>query len=82
MRYDGIYIPYKDKIGLCHSIVISQESYVIRNKCHVRWLRFNFKRMLITGLGQKSLNLSAVISLAYMGKGEKEKSVNIVHQTF
>ena len=29
----------------------------MRPKCHVRWLRFHFKRMLITGLGQQTLLL-------------------------
>ena len=30
---------------------------MMRPKCHVMWLRFHFKRMLITGLGQQTLPL-------------------------
>ena len=46
---------YEDIIGLCHSVAILKEIYVMRPKCHLRWLRFNLKRMLITGLGQETL---------------------------
>ena len=38
--------------GLCHGVVILREIYVMRLKCHVRWLRLHFERALITGLGQ------------------------------
>ena len=31
---------------------------MMRPKCHVRWLRFYFKSMLNTGLGQQSLSFS------------------------
>ena len=44
-------VSYVDIIGLCHSVTI----YVVRYKCYVRWLRFYFKRTLITGLGQQTL---------------------------
>ena len=30
----------------------------MRPKCHVRWIRFHFKRMLIMGLGKQTLMLS------------------------
>ena len=33
----------------------------MRPKCHVRWLRFHFKRMLITGLGQQTLPIRMVM---------------------
>ena len=49
-------VPYVDIIGLCH--VVSQfydKSIVMRRKCHVMWLRFHLKRMLITGLCQWTL---------------------------
>ena len=39
-------VPYIYMIGLCHSVAI------LRHKCRVRWLRFHFKRILITGIGQ------------------------------
>ena len=48
----NIMVSYVDMIGLCHSVTILRETYVMRLKCHVRWLPFHFKRMLITGLSQ------------------------------
>ena len=53
-----IMVPYVDISGVCHSIVILWEIYVMRRKCHVMWLRFHFKHMLITGLGQLTLTFS------------------------
>ena len=49
-------VPYVDLIGLCHSVAILRGIYVMRHKCHVRWHNFNFKRMLITRLGQQTLD--------------------------
>ena len=46
------YVSYVDINGLCHSVAILLEIQVMPHKCHVRWLRFHFKRMLIMGLGQ------------------------------
>ena len=48
----NIMVSYVDIIGLCHSVAILWKIYLMRRKCHVRWLRFHFKRMLIKGLGQ------------------------------
>ena len=48
----NIMVPYLDIIGLCHSVAILWEIYAMRPKEHLLWLRFHFKRMLITGLGQ------------------------------
>ena len=48
----NIMVPYIDTIGLYQSVEILWEVYVMRHKCHVSWLRFNFKRMLIAVLGQ------------------------------
>ena len=45
-------VSYVDIIGLCHSVTILRRIYVMRPKCYVRYLRFQFKQMLITGLGQ------------------------------
>ena len=47
----NIILSYVEIIGLCHSVEILWEIYVMRPKCHVRWLSFHFKRMLVTGLG-------------------------------
>ena len=52
-------IPYGDIIGLCHSVAILWEIYVVRHKCHVRWHYSHFKRMLITG--QSAYILSNVL---------------------
>ena len=41
-------VPYIDIIGLW-------EMYVMRHKCHERWLHFHFKVMLITALGRYTL---------------------------
>ena len=38
---------------MCHNFMRN----VMRRKCHVRWLRFYFKRMLITGLDKQTLHL-------------------------
>ena len=46
----NIMVPYVEIIGLCHSITILGEIYVM-------WHNFHFKRMQITGLCQQSLNL-------------------------
>ena len=35
----------------------------MQSKCHVRWLRFHFKGMLITGLGQQTLDLRSNLSI-------------------
>ena len=51
----NIMVPYVDIIGLCPSLAILWEIYVIRHKCNVRWLRFHFKWILIMGLGQLAL---------------------------
>ena len=51
---------YVDIIVLCHSVAILREIYVMRSKCHVKWLSLHFKRMLITGLGQKTLIAIAI----------------------
>ena len=48
-------VPYVDKIDLCDIVPFLREINVMRHKCHVRWHNFNFKRMLITGLGQQTL---------------------------
>ena len=48
----NIMVSYVDIFGLCHSVAILWEIYVMRSKCHVMWLRFHLKRMLIKGLGQ------------------------------
>ena len=36
-------VPYVDIIGLCHSVAILLEIYVMWHKCHVSWLRFHFQ---------------------------------------
>ena len=59
----NITVSYVDIIGLCHSVAILFEIYVMRPKCHVRWLRFHFKRIPITGLGQ--LFLVTLIIIRY-----------------
>ena len=46
----NIMVSYLVIFGLCHSVAILWEIYVMRRECHVKWLRFHFKRMLITGL--------------------------------
>ena len=62
----NIMVPYVDIIGLCHSVAILWEIYVMRPKCHVRWLRFHFKRMLITGLGQLTLpNVKGITEFSF-----------------
>ena len=38
----NIIVSYVEIIGLCHSVAIFWEIYVMRPKCHVRWLRFHF----------------------------------------
>jgi hypothetical protein len=48
----NIMVPYADIIGLCHSVAILWEIYVMPHKCHMMWLHLHFKRMLITGLVQ------------------------------
>ena len=49
----NIMVPYIDIIGLCFSVATWWKIYVMRPKCHVKWLRSHFKRMLIyTGLGK------------------------------
>ena len=45
-------VSYVDIIGLCQSVAIFKEIYVMRHKCHAMKLRLHFKRMLITELGQ------------------------------
>ena len=45
-------VSYVDKIGLCQSVAILGEIYMMQPKFHMMWLRFHFKRMLITGLDQ------------------------------
>ena len=50
-----VMVSYVDIIGLCHSVPILLKKIVMRPKCHVRGLRFQFKRMLITGLCLKTL---------------------------
>ena len=40
----NIMVPYVDIIGLCHSVAILQEIYVMQHKYHVRWHNFHFKR--------------------------------------
>ena len=52
----NIMVPYVDIICLCHSVAILLYIYVMRQKWHVKWVRFHFKRMLITGLGQYTLH--------------------------
>jgi hypothetical protein len=52
-----IIVTYVDIIGLCHSVAIFWEVYVMRHKCHVWWHNFHLKGMLITGLCQKTLIL-------------------------
>ena len=37
----NIMVPYVDIIGLGHSVAILEEIYVMRRKCHVRWLHFS-----------------------------------------
>ena len=51
----NIMVSYVDIIGLWHSVAILWEIYVMWPTCHVRWLGFHFKRMLIIGLGQYTL---------------------------
>ena len=46
----NIMVPYVNIIGLCHSVPILWEIYIMRRKCHVMWLRFHFKHMLINEL--------------------------------
>ena len=46
----NIMVAYVDIIGLCHSVAILLEIYVMRPKSKVRWLRFHFKRF--TGLDE------------------------------
>ena len=53
-KYNGTLRRYKT--GQCYSVAILWEIYAIQHKWHVRSLRFHFKRMLITGLGQYTLN--------------------------
>ena len=42
-------------ISLCYIVAILWEIYLTWHQCHVRWLRFHFERLLITGLGQYPL---------------------------
>ena len=65
-------VSYVNIIGLCHSVAILWEIYVMRPECHVRWLRSHFKCMLITGLGQSTL----VLLWKYIGR-VKERYVQI-----
>ena len=46
--------------GVYHSVAILLVINVIRLKCHVRWLRLHFLRMIITGLGQYTLDKSSI----------------------
>ena len=48
----NIMVSYVDISGLYHSVAILWEIYVMQRKCNLRRLRFHFKRMLITELGQ------------------------------
>ena len=50
-------LPYVDINVLWLSVTILWEIHVMRHKYHLRWLRFHLKRMLITGLGQKTLDV-------------------------
>ena len=43
IKYYGISRRYKWSMPYCRKFM----RFVIRSKCHVRWLRFHFKRMLI-----------------------------------
>jgi hypothetical protein len=45
-----IMVSYVDINGLCHNVPIIWEIYVMRPKCHMWWLRFNLKRMLVNRL--------------------------------
>ena len=46
----NIMVSYVDIIRQCHSVAILLEIYGMQPKCHVRWLRFHFKHLLIMGL--------------------------------
>ena len=48
----NIMVSYVVIIGLCNSVASLWEIYVMLPKFHVRWMRFHFKRMQITGLEQ------------------------------
>ena len=54
----NIMVSYVDLFGLCHSVAILLGIHVMRPKCDVRWLRFHFTHMLITGLGQYTLGMA------------------------
>ena len=45
----NIIVPYVDIIGLCHSVAILREIYVMRRKCYMRCHNYHSKQMLITG---------------------------------
>ena len=53
----NIIVPYVDIFGLCLSVANLWEIYMMRPQCHVKSLRFHFKRMLITGLGQYTFSI-------------------------
>ena len=61
----NIMVSYVDTIGLCHSVAILREINVMWLTCHVRWVRFHFKRMLITGLGQLN-QLNIMVPYVYI----------------
>ena len=46
----NIMVSYVDIIGSCHSVAILWEIYVMRVKCHVRWLRFHFNKKHLIGV--------------------------------
>ena len=50
-----------------YSVAILWEIYVMQPKCHVKWLRIHFKRMLITRLGQYTLLLIIIKYGEYVG---------------
>ena len=61
-------VSYVDIISLCQSVAILLEIYVMQLECNVRWLRFQFKRMIITGLDQQT-SLLTKLSRFIRGKG-------------
>ena len=56
VKYYGTLCRYNWSMPQCRNFM---RIYVMRNKCHVRWLLFHFQRMLITGLGQWTLILAS-----------------------
>ena len=71
----NIMVPYVDTIGLCHSVTILWEVYVMRHKCHFRWHNFHFKQMLINTVPGY---LTLVRILVFLGTHEIAEEKNIL----